>query len=227
MNVTKKIPSTISTEELLKELEKTPNIEKAEVITQKPVKESDILKFLTKFNIEPGNHTIERKIIYNLYQNYSETPIGEKKFYKKLSEYLTSVKGQRTRVFFHINQKSLDLSEKVTNLLKPRTRPSTKMIPLQMHFNNFVKKYELKVGKKPNFIWVSVKVLYDLYDEWVFNIRKKKPLGYKEFNNFCKIYFPVTKESDGKVWLMLNDSASELIKARNSFKNEKEKKSKE
>lgn len=224
MNITK-LPSTISTEDLLKELEKTPVQEQLEI--PKPKKENDIMRFLTTFNIEPGDQMIERKIIYKLYEQYSQDPVGEKKFYKLLAKYITTTNGKRTRVFFNINQKSLDLSEKVTNLLKPRTRPSTKMIPLQMHFNNFVKKYELKAGKKPNFIWVSTKVLYDLYDEWVFAIRKKKPLSYKEFTNFCKIYFPISKESDKKVWLMLNDSASELIKARNSFKNEKEKKSKE
>lgn len=219
----KQIPTTISTEDLLKELEKTPEV--VEEVKSKATKSNEILNFLYTFNVEPGNFEIERKIIYNLYKNYSDKPMGEKRFYKQLEQYLTTTKGKRTRVFFNINQKSLDLSEKVTNLLKPRTRPSTKMIPLQMHFNNFVKKYGFKAGTKPNFIWVSVKVLYDMYDEWVYEIRKKKPLGYKEFTNFCKIYFPVSKEGDGKVWLMLNDSVSDVIKARNSFKNEKEKKS--
>jgi hypothetical protein len=220
----KQVPSTISTEDLLKELEKIPEV--VEDVKPKIPEKNEILNFLYTFNIEPGNFEIERKIIYNLYKNYSDKPLSEKKFYKRLQQYLTTTKGKRTRIFFNINQKSLDLSQKVTNLLKPKTRPSTKMIPLQMHFDNFVKKYGLKAGKKPNFIWVSVKVLYDMYDEWVYQIRKKKPLGYKEFVNFCKIYFPISKEGDGKVWLMLNDSASETIKARNSFKNEKEKKSK-
>lgn len=208
-------------EELLKELENQAS--KPEVVKPKKTS-SDILKFLTTFSIEPGYCLIERKILYKLYKQYERThgihkPLIERKFYRLIKNYLKSVKS-----CLYINQKSFDLSEKVINLLKPEVRQTTKMIPMQMHFNNFIKKYNLKPGKKPHQIWVSAKTLYDLYDEWTYGIRKKRPLSYRSFTNFCKIYFPISKEDQrDKVWISLDDSISETIKARNSYINEEEK----
>ena len=209
-------------EELLNELEKSEPTKVVEV--KKRTRESDIFKFLTKFNVEPGVNLIERKILYNLYKKYSESPVKEKKFYSQLKNYLKASKS-----YFHINQKSLDLSERVLNMLTPPSkRSTTKMIPLQMHFNNFLKKYDIKPGKKPNHIWVSAKTLYDLYDEWSYGIRKKRPLNYKQFISLCKVYFPIAKTGVyEKVWISLDDSIKTIIEARNSYKNEKEEKPKE
>lgn len=208
-------------EELLKELENQASQPKV----VKPRKESsDILKFLTVFNIENGYCLVDRKILYQLYKQYERKhgvhkPLIERKFYRLIKNYLKSVKTS-----FYINQKSFDLSEKVVNLIKPEVRQTTKMIPMQMHFQNFIKKFNLKPGKKPTQIWVSAKTLYDLYDEWTYGIRKKRPLSYKSFVNFCKIYFPISKEDQqDKVWVSLDDSISEIIKARNSYKNEEKK----
>lgn len=219
-----KIPSTISVEDLLKELENSKEVDAKE--TKVPVKENSLLKFLNEFNIEPGTHKVDRKIIYKLYEQYSLHPLGEKKFFKEVSNYLATSDGRymKYRKFLHINQRSLDLSERVINLLRPKSRPKTKMIPMQMHFQNFVNKFNLKVGKSPNSIWVSVPTLYDLYDEWVYGIRKKRPLAIKEFTNFCKLYFPI-KRTNSKVWVSLDDSIKQLIEARTSFQDEKEEES--
>lgn len=224
--MSKVIPSTISIEDLLKELENAkepePTVEKE---VKKRVGEDSLLKFLTEFNIEPGSQKVDRKIIYKLYEQYTSQPLGEQKFYKEISNYLVTTKGKYMmyRKFLHINQKSLDLSEKVINYLKPKKRPKTKMIPMQMHFQNFINKFNLKPGKSPDNIWVSIRTLYDLYDEWIYKIRKKRPLTFNNFTNFCKLYFPAVKYTTGKVWVSLDDSIKQLIEARTSFKDEQEK----
>ena len=226
----KVIPSTISIEDLLKELENSkepePTVEKE---IKKRIGEDSLLKFLTEFNIEPGSNRVDRKIIYKLYEQYTSHPLSEKRFYREIKTYLTTSDGKymKYRKFLHINQRSLDLSERVINYLKPKSRPRTKMIPMQMHFQNFVNKFNLKIGKAPKSIWVSVTTLYDLYDEWVYDIRKKRPLGIKEFSNFCKLYFPTTKRIHTKVWVSLDDSIKQLIEARTSFQNEQRKKTEE
>lgn len=208
-------------DELLKELEeKTSNPEVVKVQRNY----SDILKFLTTFHIENGYCLIDRKILYQLYKQYEKKhgvhkKLIERKFYRLMKNYLKSVKTS-----FYINQKAFDLSEKILNLLKPEVRQTTKMIPMQMHFQNFIKKFNLKPGKKLTQIWVSAKTLYDLYDEWTYGIRKKRPLSYQSFVRFCNIYFPISKEDQyDKTWISLDDSIAELIKARNSYKNEQKK----
>ena len=206
------MPEEKTIEELLKELECESPIEIKPV-----VKKSNILKFLEQFNIEHGYCLIQREILYKLYKQYSDKPMNKRKFYREIQNYLKQVKSS-----LYINQKSFDLSEKVINLLKPNTKVTSRMIPMQMHFNNFIKKYDLKPGKHPNNIWVSVKTLYDLYDEWVYEIRKKRPLNFYEVLNFCKIYFPKSKkDQNDKIWISLDDSIEETIKARKSYINEK------
>jgi len=214
----KQLPSTISTDDLLKQLEnEKPFVEKndKEPSKRRPKKESEILSFLNTFNIQPGDERIHGRIIYNLYKKYADDPLSEIKFYNRLINYIKIHQG-----YFFVNQKSLDLSERVIAFLTPTPRPKTKIVPLQIHFNNFIKKFDLKSGKAPHHIWVSLKTLYDLYDEWTYNIRKKKPLGYKHFSKFCQIYFPITKQTTGKIWISLDESITEFIKQRNVFKSE-------
>lgn len=206
----KQLPSSISTDDLLKQLETVK-----EEVKKKTRKSSDLLEFLTTFNIEPGIIRVERKILYRLYKQYSNKPLSDAAFYRRLANYIKMEKN-----FFYVNQKQVDISERVLNLLKPAHREQTRVVPLQMHFQNFIKKFNLKAGKKPNTIWVSAKTLYDLYDEWTYGIRKKTPLNYRQFTKFCTIYFPINKQTTGKIWISLDDSIFELIKARNSFKNE-------
>lgn len=213
-----KLPSDISTEDILKALSK--EAESITGTTSIRIKRTEIvLSFLNMFDIKPGSDPIDRQILFNLYARYerSQKIKRAKKartFYNKLQDYL-----KITGSIVYINQKSLDLSERVLNLLKPKERPQLNVMPLQLHFQNFIKKYSIKPGKKTNFIWVTATALYDLYDEWAYSIRKKKPLTFVLFCQFSKIYFPTTKkDSFSKLWISLDDSITSAIESR--MKNE-------
>lgn len=213
----------ITTEELLKALEEQTPVVKATSISDNVKKSSVVSRFLTTFNIEPGDNPIDKTVLLNLYKNYaksidSKTPVSFQYLYPILENYI-----KKSGRNFYINQKSLDLSDRVMNLLNPEKKSQTSVLPLQTHFNNFLKKYNIKPGKKPNNFWVSVATLFDLYDEWVYSIRKKRPLTYKTFGMFCTIYFKdAKKDKKSKKWVSLDDSIAKTIKARTSYQNEKE-----
>lgn len=228
--VSKKLPNSKSTEELLKDLDSAQ--EEFLNDTTKPIDQEDtIITFLRFYNIEPGTQQILQKYLYKLYKQFTKDPVNSRSFSNSIIQYIPSIVKHDER-FFLINQKVLNLSERAMKFIEEDKNRSLK-VSWKFHFDNFIKKYEIKAGKGDDWIWVSSDILYNLYDKWVYEIGRKTSLLVPEFRKLCKVYFS-TKEGKHSPWYKLDNSilkhvSPEMdsgIKARNSSNNEKKEKQK-
>jgi len=197
----KKLPDKISDEELLKALETAKDDEFSLKLDRK---EDEIVSFLRFFNIENGNHPIRKTQIYRLYKLYSKNPIGNIEFQEKLGHYIVPVVK-----YYKINKTAANLNDKLYEFLEKNTinKDRFKVKSWHTHFNNYIKKYSIKSGSRDNFIWLESFLLYDLYDQWTYEIKKKSPLSEETFNRFCKLYFKEKKTTDKWIlWLKIDDS---------------------
>lgn len=199
-----KRPDKKTTEQLLQDLENY------EVVQPKRVKnEDDIVAFLRFYNIEDGPSRIPSKTLYNLYKKSTTKPSNEATFNLRIGKYLLKYQ-IRANVYYKINQKTINLSEKALELLKPK-REKTKNHFWKIHFENFIKKFNLKSGKETHFIWVSIAILFDLYDEWTYEIKRNSTLNIKVFSEFCRLYFPKTTIKDRKTWFCMDETIKETL----------------
>jgi len=231
----KKQPIQKTTQELLNELN-TP----VESTEEKIQNQDTVITFLRFYNIEPGPHYIKDKYLYKLYKQFTENPVSSVLFQTRMGEYLKSVnpifREKRKQIGKHylINKKQLNLAEKALEILeKENKKPSHKSIVWKNHFENFLNKYGIKPGKD-KYIWVSTNTLYDLYDKWVYEIKKRRALSKRELVQFCKIYFEYKRDQAYSFYYKLDETIVQLTKkdkmsetqARNSLTNEKEKQKK-
>lgn len=225
----KKSPDNKTTEELLEDLNNPTDSE--EVIINE---EDTILTFVRFYNLQPGLIKIKGKHLYSLYRKFTKEPKISKSFHEDISQYIPYMRDEKTERVYLINKKMLNLSEKALELIKKENKaPKHARVIYKLHFENFINKFDIKSGNDTSFVWASIKILYNLYDKWVYGIRKTRPLSKQEFREFCKVHFK-HKETDDGYWFKLNDNILEHVtpemdsgtKARNSLPNEKEEKPK-
>ena len=117
----------------------------------------------------------------------------------------TQHKGKRVnlinnKVYFNINESSLDISEKVIKFLKGKKRDPLKVKSYKKHFELFLNFYVFKPGK----YWVTGNALFYLYDKWAYDT-KKKTMSYQHFSNYCKLYFQYkNKNHKDLIWFRVN-----------------------
>ena len=69
----------------------------------------------------------------------------------------------------------------------------------QIHFENFLKYYDLNAGDE----WTNFVDIHALYAKHVKNKQHKTPLGKNQFMKFCKLYF-ISRTSKGVLQVGLN-----------------------
>ena len=145
---------------------------------------SDVLNFFVAFNLEPGENIIESALLYKLFNSWSNNKISLNKFTKELTNHL-EYSSVNSKSYFKINKKSLDISEKVIKILRDKKRNPLKNKDYKIHIESFISFYSLKQGK----FWVTAHALFYLYDKWNYSNNYKSQLGFKNFTNYCKLYF--------------------------------------
>lgn len=227
----KKQPVQKTTEELLNDL----NNPSTEISEEKIQSEDTILTFLRFYNIEPGPYYIKDKYLYKLYKQFTEVPVSSISFHIRMGEYLKISKPiypeekDKHFKYYSINKKQLNLSEKALEVIENTEKyPPHKSLVWKDHFNNFLEKYEIKPGKE-KYIWVSTNTIYDLYDKWTYEIKKKKCLSKSELIKFCKIYFEYKRDGMYSFYYKLDETIKDKMsetQARNRLTNEKKEKQK-
>lgn len=178
-----------SDDELLKALEQYPSSEQS---TREF--ETDVPLFLAFYKIKSGKDLINKKLLYRLYSLWSSNPLEQTLFTKEMHQYFKPhVKGAHQ--FFYINRKSLDISEEVYNFILAKSQPRTKIPAYKEHFDKFLNYYKIKPGS----LFLETYILFDLYRTFVRKTRKKAPLGYKQFYNFCRLYFKKERMTQSRV----------------------------
>jgi hypothetical protein len=178
----KKLPSTISSEELLKVIEDT-------VFTDKPIEHS-VLQFLADFNIEPGKVKINSRVLYKLYYYHTEEPVSPIEFNCILLGYFESIDDSNGKRFF-VNRPARDLTRKLAQFLaSSKAVKKTKNPHYRKHFESFLESQGLKSGT----INIPAQALFFFYDKWQYENKLKTRLNYKNFLAMIRLYF-ITKRT--------------------------------
>lgn len=195
----KQLPNEQSLEELLKTLEET----KEESIVGVS---DDVFIFISTFNILPGNETVLKKAMYDLYKNWSKDPVSSYTFSLKMTKHFkTHMKGPKH--YYELNLNSFQIEKETLVLLEKTSSQRIKSPNWQKHFESFLQHYGISKGKT----WVQSFVLMHFYDKWCYRNKKKTLLSEVSFFNFCKIYFDYKRNSESRMmWFGLNE---EFVKA--------------
>ena len=199
-----KLPNNATTEELLKSLEQGDSVAVEYAVDSY---HNDVLAFFSSYGILPGEHQVNKSVLRYIYKNWSNNPITYKQFVTELGKFFAkSISGGRT--CFNINQDAFTLSTRAYKIISKNTRSATKSPKTKEHFENFIKKYDIKKGT----FWIEARTFFYLYDKWTYTIKKKNPIGYLNFLKLCRLYFPVKKNTGRDLhWVGLDNSITKHI----------------
>lgn len=140
----------------------------------------DLYLFISTFSLEPGENTVPAKILWQLYKEWSNKPVAQKKFFNFINSLFTSNLRD-----VYINRHLFNISKDLEDYLASRIKYKVKYDSQNKHFTNFTKKYIIEDGKD----WVTTSYLFEFYRTWVKRIRKANTLGFQQFEEFCKHYY--------------------------------------
>lgn len=216
MRLKKLIQDNISNEELLEILKEDITSGDIKTVQMSEIErtEDEVISFMRFYNIENGKYYIQDKVIYNLYKLFSKNPISTNIFFGKLRNYiLTQQRDNRT--FYRINKKATELDDKAYEFIKKTIKSPVKNPTIRRHFENFINKYDIKRGDKKNFVWIQLELLYSLYDEYAYSVKRKIPLSLEKFEKFVKLYFTYKISGIRKkyttYWFYIHDDIEKIL----------------
>lgn len=196
----KKAITELSTEELVHLLGKNPPNVNSDVIYNWP---TDVMDFISFYNLKQGTEHVTTKLLYRLYRHWSKDPLIIKAFVNTLTDIFPSSRiGKSTTIM--LDKKTLHISQEVYKYLE--TLDKTKSKGWTKHFNTFLEYYSIKKGG----LYIKNNVLYSLYDKWTYGNKNRRPLGYKQFNKFCKVFFK-QKIVDNNRWSAVDNSIEQYL----------------
>ena len=191
----KKLPSKISTEDLLKALDSKEEVK--EEIREVFDFGNDVPLFLSKYKIESGTQTITKKKLYRLYKQFSETPVNLYEFYLTVGGFIESYKDDHYLI-------NLNRAE-IHNLIQ-KNKPNSKKFALtsvstRRHFELFLEETDINKGQK----WVEAHVLIYLYHKWCRANKKSIRLKPKVFVSFARLYLETKRTTHQFTWFKVNE----------------------
>lgn len=188
----KKLPTELSNEELLNNLDSTEDIS---------IVENDVGKFISFYNIKSGNDKVLSGLLYHLYKNWSKNRTTRHSFSKELGLYF-----EKSNSAFLLNKDSINFSQKALELLNSPKK--NKFRSSQKHFNSFIKCYDIK---KDGY-WIEDSIFYAWYIKWCSGNSRKRHLSFSNFNKFCTLYFEKrVNYSENFSWYNINNNILNFI----------------
>lgn len=157
---------------------------------------TDIMEFISVYNLKSGNEYITTKLLYRLYCLWSKNPVKRKTLTNTLMDLFPSVRTGDSHVVL-LNKSAMNLKEEAYLYIKSKNKIKNRNY--KDHFDSYINHYSIKNGG----LFIKDTVLYNLYDKWCY--KKRHPLSFKQFNNFCKLYFK-EKLIDKHYWFSVDES---------------------
>lgn len=193
--MSKKLPHQVSDQDLLDLIEKDKDLKVETLATN----HNDVYDFIYANRLVKGNNIVTSKLLYKLYRNWSKNPVTRKTFSGDVAYLIENIHSNGQNNF------KLNLNE---NIILKKTLEHTKKLdkthskPYKTHFDNYLNRYNIKSGT----FYVKDTVLYNLYDKWTYENKKKHSLNIINFKNFCKLYFPKYRVIKKVWWFPIDDS---------------------
>lgn len=149
---------------------------------------SDVISFLSHYNIKQGTVAVKPQLLYKIYKIWSKIPIKQIQFILELSLYFV-----KKNNYYLINKSPFQLAADLSSVIKKKTPPATRKRVNWEHFKLFLKAYDVSSGTD----WVESYVVHHFYDKWVYNNKKKKVLAEKNVELFLKMLFETRQTKNG------------------------------
>jgi len=196
----KKYSASISTEDLLKAISGQETEDFTSV--------DPYFAFIENFNIRPGPHKIQSRLLHALYGEWRPKNKGTSaEFNFHFGKYMEQhVKGGR--YFYFINAEANDILKHIKNYKEPPKHTRVKGRGVQKHFKLFLESNGIKGGR----LYIESDVFYHVYDTWCYRNKKRTLLSYRRFISICELFFEV-KYFDGSYlpWFGLDASIKQHI----------------
>ena len=197
----KKLPSQYSTSELLNLLEtmdETPELDQETLLEYT----NDVVPFISNYKIQPGEVPVTKKLLYKLYNTFSEKPLTQSEFTMRIKEYIDD----RGTAYFYINKDQFAISKHIYQ--ESKKRDITKSLAFQKHFTWFLEEKKVEPGLK----WVEGFILYYIYRDFCKERKVKPKLGYKNFHNFLKLHFKFKRVNENRsLWFRVDENIHQLL----------------
>ena len=197
----KKLLTEYTDEELLGKVdEPNPNFDYSD-----NVKHADnVVEFLSFYNIKHGKNLVSHRLLYRLYKSWTKQAKSVREFCAVIAIYLKpDGKG-----YYYISENSLNLSKEAQKLLKHKLEDRTKVPQFKKHFDAYIEHYKLKPGK----FFLEAFILFDLYDQFVYETKRKYGHGYETFIKFCRLYFESEKlDKEQHIFFGIDESIKDFI----------------
>ena len=145
---------------------------------------NDVMEFISVYNIKSGKEEIASKLLYKLYKLWSKQPVKKRTFamtFTDLFPSINSIDGTKYNLILLLDKKAINLKQEAYNFIKKNDK--TKEKGWMEHFEKYLYFFSIKSGS----LFIKDSVLYKLYSRWYG--KKRRPLGFDQFNNYCKLYF--------------------------------------
>lgn len=141
---------------------------------------TDVMQFISVYNLKSGTERITTKLLYKLYKLWSKNPVPRKTLTTTLMDLFPSDRIGESHLIL-LNKETLNIKQETLKYLKKHNK--TKDKGWMEHFTKYLHEYCIESGC----FYIKDTVLYNLYDKWCY--KKRSPLALAQFNNFCKLYF--------------------------------------
>lgn len=171
--------------------------------------ENEVIRFLAYYDIKPGNHRINTKLMFKLFKSWSKNKAYKyKDFLKNTLNQLQSekeLKNYEKISYFKIDKSLLNITRFLEES-KPRRVNFRKTLFYKKFMEEFIEQHKLASGP----IYVEADILYYLFD--FYNQKKKRRMiSYERFVSMCHLYFPEKQLGFGSTWFGVNESIKSLI----------------
>lgn len=193
----KKAVTELSDQELLKLVEQEKS---NQVVYDWP---NDVMEFISVYNLKQGTEAITTKLLYRLYKFWSKEPVLRQTFSNAIMDIFPSSRiGESVTIL--LDEKALNISNEVNKYLKRFDK--TKSKNWTKHFTTYLDHYSIKKGG----LFIKNNVLFNLYDKWTSRNNNYHPLGPKQFNKFCALFF-TQKIIRGEKWSGVDKSIEQHL----------------
>lgn len=164
---------------------------------------TDVMQFISVYNLKQGQEVIFAHLLYKLYRHWSKDPVKQVIFSHTLADIFPTIKSNRS-IGIMLNRNVLDVSNELYKFLQEDN--PTKYKGHSDHFKKYLSHYSINKGG----IFIANSVLYNLYDKWCYKNKRRRQLGPNQFDKFCKIFFE-QKMIRGCKWSAIDNSIEQHL----------------
>lgn len=185
--------------------------------------ENNVIPFLSHYNIQPGDLTVSKKLLYELYKRYTNEPVIALTFHRIVGKFIGQY-ANYSGTFYKINQDQFAITKHIFEHFKQHRVVKTKSRTYQNHFKSFLTTKNISKGSS----WLQGFVLYEIYRDFCRDRHKRAKFSYRNFHDFLKENFKYKRlKGNRSLWFAVNEETTryfpeeklkEIIEARRRSK---------